>query len=37
LGLNNTALKPGDLLRLYVWEENDDDDRAIWAHIRTGK
>jgi hypothetical protein len=34
LGLNNAALMPGDLIRLYLIEEDTDEDRALWSEIR---
>jgi hypothetical protein len=37
LGLDNSALQPGDLLRLYLNEEDDEDDRALWQELRSGK
>jgi hypothetical protein len=36
LGHDNGALKRGDLLRLYLNEEDDDDDRSLWRAIRSG-
>jgi hypothetical protein len=35
LGLDNAALHSGDLLRLYINEEDDDEDRAVWREIRS--
>jgi hypothetical protein len=36
LGLNNNALKRGDLVRLYLLEEDTDESREIWANLRSG-
>jgi hypothetical protein len=36
LGLNNSALQRGDLIRLYLREEDTDEDRALWRAIRSG-
>ena len=37
LGLNNNALKRGDLVRLYLLEEDTDESREIWANLRSGR
>lgn len=37
LGLNNNALKHGDLLRLYILEEDTDESREMWADLRSGR
>ena len=34
LGHDNSALKHGDLLRLFVNEDDDDESRAIWQAVR---
>ncbi len=34
LGHDNSALKRGDLLRLFVNEDDDDESRAIWQAVR---
>jgi hypothetical protein len=36
LGLSNNALKRGDLVRLYLLEEDTDESREIWANLRSG-
>jgi hypothetical protein len=36
LGLDNSALNAGDLLRLYLNEEDTDEDRALWKALRSG-
>jgi hypothetical protein len=36
LGLDNSALKPGDLIRLYLLEEDSDKSRALWSALRSG-
>lgn len=36
LGHDNSTLKPGELLRLYVNEEDTDEDRALWQEITSG-
>jgi hypothetical protein len=36
LGHNNSTLLPGELLRLFVNEEDTDEDRALWREIRLG-
>jgi len=36
LGHDNSTLKPGELLRLYLNEEDNDEDRALWREIRSG-
>ncbi len=37
LGLNNNTLKRGDLVRLYLLEEDTDESREIWANLRSGR
>jgi hypothetical protein len=34
LGHDNSALQRGDLLRLFVNEDDDDESRALWRDIR---
>lgn len=36
LGHDNSSLQPGELLRLFVNEEDTDEDRALWQEIRAG-
>jgi hypothetical protein len=36
LGLKSDGLLPGDLIRLYVREEDTDEDREIWRQIISG-
>jgi hypothetical protein len=36
LGHDNSGLKQGDVLRLFVNEEDTDEDRAFWRAIRSG-
>jgi hypothetical protein len=36
LGLKSDGLQPGDLIRLYVREEDTDEDRAFWKQLRSG-
>lgn len=36
LGHDNSSLQPGELLRLYLNEEDTDEDRALWREIREG-
>jgi hypothetical protein len=35
LGHDNSNLKPGELLRLFVNEEENEEDRAVWTEIKT--
>jgi hypothetical protein len=37
LGLNNAALLPGDLIRLYLLEEDSDESRELWRQLTSGK
>lgn len=37
LGLNSNALKRGDLVRLYLLEEDTDESREIWRNLRSGR
>ncbi len=36
LGHNNSTLLPGELLRLFINEEDNDEDRRLWREIRSG-
>jgi hypothetical protein len=36
LGHNNSTLLPGELLRLFINEEDNDEDRRLWQEIRSG-
>jgi hypothetical protein len=36
LGHNNSTLLPGELLRLFINEEDNDEDRQLWREIRSG-
>jgi hypothetical protein len=35
LGLNNSGLKPGDLIKLYLNEEDTDESRVLWKELRS--
>jgi hypothetical protein len=37
LGHDNSALQPGDLLRLFVAEDDHDDSRALWRAVRASR
>jgi hypothetical protein len=37
LGLSSNALKRGDLVRLYLLEEDTDESREIWTNLRSGR
>jgi hypothetical protein len=37
LGLNNDPLKSGDLVRLYLQEEDTDESRQTWAELTSGQ
>jgi hypothetical protein len=36
LGLKSEGLLPGDLIRLYVREEDTDEDRELWRQLTSG-
>jgi hypothetical protein len=36
LGLKSAGLLPGDLIRLYLREEDTDEDRALWKQLISG-
>jgi hypothetical protein len=36
LGLKSAGLLPGDLIRLYVREEDTDEDRELWKQLMSG-
>ncbi len=36
LGHDNSTLKPGDLVRLYILEEDTDESRTFWKELRSG-
>jgi hypothetical protein len=37
LGLKSDGLLPGDLIRLYVREDDTDEDRDLWRQIKSGR
>jgi hypothetical protein len=36
LGHDNSSLQPGELVSMYLNEEDSDEDRALWREIRAG-